>query len=58
MQLSHLLNDHKLRKEMGKNSRSLLLQEFSVESAVTNILIQSNVLKNEVAFDRFNRIFG
>ena len=33
-----LVSDHKLRQEMGKNSRSLLLREFSVESAVTNIL--------------------
>jgi glycosyltransferase involved in cell wall biosynthesis len=33
-----LLNDIELRKQMGKNSRSLLLQEFSVESALTNIL--------------------
>tara|TARA_B110000879_G_scaffold213030_1_gene313216 strand:+ start:11165 stop:12370 length:1206 start_codon:yes stop_codon:yes gene_type:complete len=33
-----LMNDNKLRKEMGKNSRALLLQEFSVDSAVTNIL--------------------
>lgn len=33
-----LAKDHNLRQEMGKNSRALLLQEFSVESAVTNIL--------------------
>lgn len=33
-----LVNNNKLRKEMGRSSRSLLLQEFSVESAVTNIL--------------------
>ena len=33
-----LLTDHKLRQDMGKNSRALLLREFSVESAVTNIL--------------------
>ena len=33
-----LVSDYKLRQEMGKNSRALLLREFSVESAVTNIL--------------------
>ena len=33
-----LVNNHKLRQEMGKNSRALLLREFSVESAVTSIL--------------------
>ena len=35
---SLLVSDHKLRQEMGKNSRALLLREFSVESAVTSIL--------------------
>jgi len=33
-----LARDHKLRQEMGENSRALLLREFSVESAATNIL--------------------
>lgn len=33
-----LVKEHKLRQVMGENSRALLLQEFSVESAVTNIL--------------------
>ena len=33
-----LVSDCKLRQEMGKNSRALLLQEFSVETAVSNIL--------------------
>ena len=33
-----LVSDHKLCQEMGKNSRALLLKEFSVQSAVTNIL--------------------
>ena len=33
-----LVSDHKLRQDMGNNSRALLLREFSVESAVTNIL--------------------
>ena len=33
-----LVSDHKLRQEMGENSRALLLREFSVASAVTNIL--------------------
>lgn len=33
-----LASNHKLRQEMGENSRALLLREFSVESAVTNIL--------------------
>lgn len=33
-----LVNDKKLREEMGKNARALLLKEFSVESAVSNIL--------------------
>lgn len=35
---SLLLKDLNLRHEMGRNSRSLLLKEFSVESAVKNIL--------------------
>jgi glycosyltransferase involved in cell wall biosynthesis len=39
---SSLVNDHKLRQDMGKNSRALLLREFSVESAVTNILKSVN----------------
>ena len=33
-----LVRDFKLREEMGKNSRDLLLREFSVESAAINIL--------------------
>jgi len=33
-----LARNHKLRNKMGENARALLLKEFSVESAVTNIL--------------------
>lgn len=33
-----LINDYSLRKRMGRNCRGLLLREFTVESAVTNIL--------------------
>ena len=33
-----LASDHKLRQEMGENSRALLLREFTVESAVSSIL--------------------
>ena len=33
-----LLNQTQLRKRMGENSRNLLLREFSIESAVNNIL--------------------
>lgn len=33
-----LVNDYNLRKEMGYNSRALLLREFTVESAVSSIL--------------------
>ncbi len=33
-----LASDYNLRKELGDNSRALLLREFSVNSAVTNIL--------------------
>jgi O26-antigen biosynthesis N-acetyl-L-fucosamine transferase len=34
-----LVNDRQLRKTMGENARDLLLREFSVESAVTEILL-------------------
>jgi glycosyltransferase involved in cell wall biosynthesis len=33
-----LVRDHKLRQDMGKNSRALLIREFTVEAAVANIL--------------------